>query len=738
MINSDGVLELDTPRWMYPLLEPARYKGVYGGRGSGKSHAFAELMIERCATTKTHCVCVREVQQSLAQSVKKLLELKIQALGVGHLFEIQYEKIIGKNGSLIIFQGMASTTAESIKSLEGFDIAWVEEAQSLSQRSLDLLRPTIRKEGSELWFSWNPDKATDPIDSFLRAETLPNGAIVIQANYKDNPWLPSVLMDELSYDQRRDPDKFAHVWLGEYQRNSEARVFKNWTISEFERPEGTIFRYGADWGFSVDPSVLVRCSIDEHNLYVDYEAWQIGCEINNLPTLFMGVPDSEKWPIIADSARPETISYMQKNGFPKIVPAIKGARSLEEGVEFMKSFDIIVHPRCKHLIDELTLYSYKTDPLTNQVMPLLADKDNHCIVGGTLISTLFGYLPIESIQVGDLVLTRNGYKKVLFSGETDQNRDTVQVLTTDGSITCTPDHKIFTSNKGFVRADALSYNDEVVIDSDFTSWFHSLRTLGLTTGGNTIDTLKAIDAQTVCISKEEILICIDKYGKMHMGQYPDAITSTTLMGILSIMQSTTWRVYPRKSILAGMNGAMSEKVSKPSIWSEYAPSRKNGIEAKKVGRSIGKLVHCLISNLSLRLSNAKNAVGISILENLGILTNIAVTPVNHAFVESPVSMMNRGYVYSAGNYMSATSTAGTQFAAGRVLTVIEARKASKVYDLTVEGEHEFFAGGILVHNCIDATRYAVEGIRRATVTKRRVVNIQPPAFAHVSNGWMGS
>lgn len=310
MINSDGVLELDTPRWMYPLLEPARYKGVYGGRGSGKSHAFAELMIERCATQKTHCVCVREVQQSLAQSVKKLLELKISALGVGHLFEIQYEKIIGKNGSLIIFQGMASTTAESIKSLEGFDIAWVEEAQSLSQRSLDLLRPTIRKEGSELWFSWNPDKATDPIDAFLRAETLPSGAVVVQANYRDNPWLPNVLLDELSYDQRRDPDKFAHVWLGEYQRNSESRVFRNWRIEEFERPEGTIFRYGADWGFSVDPSVLVRCSIEEHNLYVDYEAYQLGCEINNLPTLFMAVPDSEKWPIIADSARPETISYM--------------------------------------------------------------------------------------------------------------------------------------------------------------------------------------------------------------------------------------------------------------------------------------------------------------------------------------------------------------------------------------------------------------------------------------------
>ena len=125
--------------------------------------------------------------------------------------------------------------------------------------------------------------------------------------------------------------------------------------------------------------MLVRCSIDGNRLYVDYEAYRVGCEIVNLPELFVSVPEAEKWPITADSARPETISHMQRNGFPKIMPAVKGAKSLEEGVEFLKSFDIVVHPRCQHLIDELTLYSYKTDPLTNLVMPVLADKDNHVI-----------------------------------------------------------------------------------------------------------------------------------------------------------------------------------------------------------------------------------------------------------------------------------------------------------------------------------------------------------------------
>jgi phage terminase large subunit len=372
-------LDIPTPPVFEPLLYQSRYKGAFGGRGSGKSHFFAELLVERCLLAKTHAVCVREVQESLNQSVKKLLESKIESLNVGHLFTVQYDKILGANGSLIIFQGMKNHTAESIKSLEGFDIAWVEESQSLSQRSLDLLRPTIRKPESELWFSWNPNKESDPVDYLLRGDVPPPGAVVVNANYRDNPWLPKVLLDELEYDQKRDPDKFAHVWLGEYQRNSEARVFKNWKIEEFEIKPDWILRQGADWGFSVDPSVLVQCSIEGRNLYIPYEAYQIGCEIDFLPDLFRTVPEAERWPMVADSARPETISYMKKHGFPKILPAIKGARSLEEGIEFVKSFDIIVHPRCKHTIDELTLYSYKTDPLTNAILPVLQDKNNHMI-----------------------------------------------------------------------------------------------------------------------------------------------------------------------------------------------------------------------------------------------------------------------------------------------------------------------------------------------------------------------
>ena len=373
-------LQIDTPRAFLPLIEPARYKGAHGGRGSGKSHFFAEMLVEQAILKPgLRAVCVREVQRSLSQSVKRLIEDKIERLGVGQLFDVQEAKIRTPGDGLLIFQGMQNHTADSIKSLEGYDVAWCEEAQSLSQRSLDLLRPTLRKPGSELWFSWNPDQASDPVDVLLRGEYPPPDAVVLEVNYSDNPFFPDVLRAEMEYDKRRDPDKYAHIWRGKYQQNSEARVFRNWKVEDFEVDPAWILRQGADWGFSVDPSVIVQCAIVGRTLYVIHEAYRVGCEVDFLPDLFRSVPDAERWPTIADSARPETISYMQRHGFPKMLAAVKGARSLEEGISFLQGYDIVVHPRCTHTIDELTAYSYELDPLTGLVLPKLSDKDNHVI-----------------------------------------------------------------------------------------------------------------------------------------------------------------------------------------------------------------------------------------------------------------------------------------------------------------------------------------------------------------------
>ena len=374
-------LDIDTPPWAIPLLSPSRYKGAHGGRGSGKSHFFAELLVEEHTTNQNQkSVCIREVQKSIKMSAKLLIENKIEQLGVGHYFEVQETVIKSRRGSgVMIFQGMQNHTADSIKSLEGFDRAWVEEAQSISQRSLDLLRPTIRKPKSEIWFSWNPQYETDPVDVLLRGENPPDNAVVINVNYSDNPWFPDVLREEMEYDRRRDYEKYLHVWEGKYQTFGEALVFRNWSVEEFDAPSDAVFRFGADWGFAIDPTVLIRCFISGRKLFVDYEAYKIGCEITDTPALFDAVPDARRWPITADSARPETISYMKKNGYPRIQSAAKGAGSVEDGIEWLKSFDLIVHPRCKHTISELSAYRYKQDKLTGAVLPIFDDKNNHLI-----------------------------------------------------------------------------------------------------------------------------------------------------------------------------------------------------------------------------------------------------------------------------------------------------------------------------------------------------------------------
>lgn len=212
-------LLIDTPRVFVPLVHPARYKGAWGGRGSGKSHFFAELMIEDCLAEKaTRAVCIREVQRTLKESSKRLIEDKLAALRLGEAdgFKVFKEVIEAPGDGIITFQGMQDHNAESIKSLEGFRIAWVEEAQTLSARSLSLLRPTIRMDGSELWFSWNARRKSDAVDAMLRGDALPTGAVVVNANWRDNPMFPKVLEQERQDCLAHEPDQYDHIWEGGY------------------------------------------------------------------------------------------------------------------------------------------------------------------------------------------------------------------------------------------------------------------------------------------------------------------------------------------------------------------------------------------------------------------------------------------------------------------------------------------------------------------------------------------
>lgn len=416
----------EVPRWGLWLDverntdgEPVRHRVAKGGRGGAKSRTFARKLLIRGTEKPLRILCTREFQRSIRDSVHRLLRDEINRMNLGTgpngcgFYQVFDQEIRGRNGTLFIFHGL-HRNENGIKSLEGIDIAWVEEARSVSQRSIDVLIPTIRKEGSEIWWSYNPYLPTDPVDKMFYGGKPPPGTVLIEVHWSSNKFFPDVLKTSMEHDRKRDPDKWAHIWQGAYVQHSEAKVFKNWRVVSFDIPSDAVLRHGADWGFATDPTVLVQSFIgrwageplesdaiaDPHGrvLFVAREAWEVGCPVDQLPALFAGddtetvpgkerwtnprhlpgIPGSHHWQIIADSARPELIAYMVARGF-NIVPAVKGPGSLEQGVTFLQSYDIAVHPDCHHTSDELTHYSYKLDELTGTVLPVLADKDNHVI-----------------------------------------------------------------------------------------------------------------------------------------------------------------------------------------------------------------------------------------------------------------------------------------------------------------------------------------------------------------------
>lgn len=381
---------IDIPSAFQDLMRPMRLKGYYGGRGGAKSESFCTALLIMGMQRKLKILCGREYQNSIGESVKSLLDKKIEAYGfdvprgygkgdVKFMYESLKNEIRGSNGTHFIFHGF-NHKPHKIKSLDDVDICWVEEANVLSQESLDYLLPTIRNEGSEIWFSYNRRDENEPVHDMLK-ERAGKDALHVQVNHDDNPFFPDVLRLEMERDEARDINRYDHIWLGNPWTNSEAQVFHGkYQVMDFDTPDDVMFHFGADFGFSVDPSTLVRFFInhDRRQIYIDYEAYAVGVEIEDLPAFYDTVPESRKWMIVADSARPDTISYLKKQGF-RIKGSKKGKDSIVEGVEFIKNYDVFIHPRCKHTINEFTHYSYKVEPLTGNVTPILIDNNNHII-----------------------------------------------------------------------------------------------------------------------------------------------------------------------------------------------------------------------------------------------------------------------------------------------------------------------------------------------------------------------
>lgn len=363
-----------------PLAQPHRYKVFYGGRGGAKSWAVARTLVTMAVQYPIRVLCAREVQNSIRDSVHKLLTDQIDALGLAEFFDVTRESIRSAAGAEFIFKGLRHNIND-IKSTEGVHICWVEEAQTVSEESWQILIPTIRAEGSEIWVTFNPANEKDP--TYQRfVINPPDDSVVTLVNYYDNPYLPDTLLKEMEYLKRVDFDAYLHVWEGQLKKTNNAVVFSGkWKVEAFDdelwQKADRLF-FGADFGFAQDPSTLIRSFIIDDVLYIDHEAYGVGVEITEMAQLYDSVPLSRDWPIKADSARPETISHLKREGF-RVSAADKWAGCVEDGIAHLRGFkEIVIHERCKHMRDEAALYAYKTDRQTGDILPILVDKHNHC------------------------------------------------------------------------------------------------------------------------------------------------------------------------------------------------------------------------------------------------------------------------------------------------------------------------------------------------------------------------
>ncbi len=256
-------LDIPTARVFLPLLEDARDKAIFGGRGSGKSHFVAELLIDDSLAEPGNSggeglrtVCIREVQKDLAQSSKALIEAKLKKFGLGEAdgFKVFRDEIQTPGDGLIIFKGMNDYTADSIKSLEGFKRGWWEEAHNATQHSINLYRPTMRAAGSQMLWTWNPRRKTDPVDLMFRGAEKPTGAIVVSSSWRDNPWWTAELEQERLDTLRMQPDQYGHIWEGDYVTIIEGAYYAK-SLNE-AKADG---RIGV---VPVDPLMTLRCFVD--------------------------------------------------------------------------------------------------------------------------------------------------------------------------------------------------------------------------------------------------------------------------------------------------------------------------------------------------------------------------------------------------------------------------------------------------------------------------------------------
>lgn len=376
------------PRLRRVFSGSADVRGAYGGRGSGKTRSFALMSAVRAYQWAGNgaqgiILCGRQFMNSLADSSMEEIRAAITTqswltpfFDIGATYIRTSAALPGRIDYR--FSGL-DRNIDSIKSKARLKLAWIDEAEPVSEAAWTRLIPTLREADSELWVTWNPERDDSATHRRFREVRDPRARIAA-LNWQDNPWFPEVLDRQRRRDAAQRPDSYHHVWEGGFLRRTEAQVLKGRIVqADFvPLPHWGGPYFGADWGFSVDPTVLIKCWVDGRRLYVEEEAHGHEVAIDDTPRLFARIAGAQEHVIRADNSRPETINFIARHGFPRCIAAEKWPGSVEDGVEHLRSYEsIVIHSRCVHAFREAVGWSYQTDRLTGDVLPILRPGDDH-------------------------------------------------------------------------------------------------------------------------------------------------------------------------------------------------------------------------------------------------------------------------------------------------------------------------------------------------------------------------
>lgn len=757
-------LEVDFPPKLTFLFKPSRYKVAHGGRGSGKSWAFARALIIKAYQKPIRVLCGREVQKSIKDSVHRLLSDQIQEMGLGFAFEVLESEIRGRNGSLFLFAGLAQHTVESIKSFEGVDVCWLEEAQVISKRSYDVLLPTIRKDGSEVWISFNPDMETD--ETYQRFVANPPGnAIVEQVNWRDNPWFPPVLEAERLETLRRDPENYENIWEGKPKRVAEGAIYAAEIDRAYQENRVRLVPYdpllSVHWVFDLgwnDSMVIgafqrraseIACIdyIEDSFRTLDYYIAEIEKKPYRVGTYF--IPhDGRSRDFKTGKSTQEILEGMGKTVV--VLPQM----SIEEGIKATRMMFPRVYfdkEKTDKLLEHLKRYRRTINLRTNEPGAPLHDEHSHaCLVAGTMITTARGSVPIESVVVGDYVLTPVGYSLVSNSGMTKIATELIEVTTESGVvITMTPEHKIFTID-GVVRADALSYNSNLIdYESSPCLSFQKIKSVGYR--GAFIESFKdqgigfgklaefmghkLVEFKDFCILRytEPFMAILKSRQRSHAWMGTSA-TPAPITGSLSERQmqestpfkkltefaSTTSQRDTTKQTTRGMAASPCTDMYGSSttgrfqtVCTSITKMATKAITPLKtlncfLHQSIWATTQELVVGLEARKTKSSWFVPLKSQSN-----GIPVMKVESGTLrtQSTLGRIANGIQQIASNVGKSTQllTRQGQSSATRIAKLRRYETEQPVYDLTVEHHHCYFANGLLVSNC-DMFRYAAMAV----------------------------